>query len=188
MPFYFPFPRATEEARKWEERFDLLGEHYRRFCYYSIFTSGDVAAYNQCVWGKFQDTIPAWQRSVLAIFAPVFQLFVSTRLAVTREEAERSLGEATAICREVDQLLSDGREFLLATPGPTFLDFHFCSMIAIVLSVPEYSGGVLSPRTRAEMARYVTPAVVEEGERLQATRCGQFMVTCYQRFRSAKLG
>ena len=72
-----------------------------RFCYYSIFTSGDVAAYNQCVWGKFQDTIPAWQRSVLAILAPVFQLFVSTRLAVTREEAERSLREATDICREV---------------------------------------------------------------------------------------
>ena len=46
----------------------------------------------------------------------------------------------------MDELLSDGREFLLATPGPTFLDFHFCSMIAIVLSVPEYSGGVLSPR------------------------------------------
>lgn len=181
------FLRGTKEARKWEERFDLLGEHYRRFCYHSIFTCGDVAAYSQCVWGKFQGNIPTWQRSLLALLAPVFQLFVSTKLAVTKEEAERSLKEATNICREVDELLSDGREFLLATPGPTFLDFHFCSMVAIVLSVPEYSGGLLSPRTLAEMARYVTPAVVEEGERLRATRSGQFMVNCFQKLRRAKV-
>ena len=83
----------------------LLGQYHwpslPRFCYHSIFTCGDVAAYSQCVWGKFQGDIPTWQRSLLALLAPVFQLFVSTKLAVTKEEAERSLKEATNICREV---------------------------------------------------------------------------------------
>ena len=48
--------------------------------------------------------------------------------------------------QKVDELLSDGREFLLSTPSPTYLDFHLASMLAIVITTPEYSGGVLTSR------------------------------------------
>ena len=48
--------------------------------------------------------------------------------------------------QKVDELLSDGREFLLSTPRPTYLDFHLASMLAIVITTPEYSGGVLTSR------------------------------------------
>ena len=101
------FLRRTDEAAKWEQKFDLLGEHYRRFialinnililkwtdimfawaaqqfshmqcmilsniiqhcrmfkyllifdpsrfCYFTIFSAGNVAEYNQCVWGQYQ--------------------------------------------------------------------------------------------------------------------------------------
>ena len=91
---------------------------------------------------------------------------------MTEEEKNISLAEARKICNEVvavscpphfvsfvffcfssnfhflqvDELLSDGREFLLCTQRPTYLDFHLASMIAIVLTVPQYSGGVLTSR------------------------------------------
>ena len=91
---------------------------------------------------------------------------------MTEEEKNISLAEARKICNEVvavscpphfvsfvffcfssnfhflqvDELLSDGRKFLLCTQRPTYLDFHLASMIAIVLTVPQYSGGVLTSR------------------------------------------
>jgi len=178
------FLRRTDEAAAWEQKFDLLGEHYRRFCYFTIFSAGNVAEYNQCVWGQYQPGVPAWQKWLLSILSPLFQLFVSTRLRVTEEEKNISLAEARKICNEVDELLYDGREFLLCTQRPTYLDFHLASMIAIVLTVPQYSGGVLTSRSVNYGA---SKEVIEEAERLKETRTGKFVVKCFEQYRHVKL-
>jgi len=178
------FLRRTDEAAKWEQKFDLLGEHYRRFCYFTIFSAGNVAEYNQCVWGQYQPGVPGWQKQLLSILSPLFQLFVSTRLRVTEEEKDKSLEEARQICQEVDELLSDGREFLLSTVKPTYLDFHLASMLAIVITTPQYSGGVLTSRSVNYGA---SKEVIEEGERLKKTRTGKFVVKCFEEYRYVKL-
>merc|ERR1712037_869237 len=143
----------------------------------TIFSAGNVAEYNQCVWGQYQPGVPGWQKHLLSILSPLFQLFVSTRLRVNEEEKERSLVEARKICQEVDELLS--------APRPTYLDFHLASMLAIVITTPEYSGGVLTSRSVNYGA---SKEVIEEAERLKKTRTGQFAVKCFAEYRHVKLG
>ena len=42
---------------------------------------------------------------------------------------------------------------MLGTSGPTFVDFHFCSMAAILLLPSEYGGSALDSKTKVRIAK-----------------------------------
>ena len=138
-------------------------------------------------------------------FQHLFLFFHSEPRSVTVDR--RCYNDVWWTCRifyasqKVDELLSDGREFLLSTPRPTYLDFHLASMLAIVITTPEYSGGVLTSRCwhclmylesvifALNSAKYkydhfrqklrsvnygASKEVIEEAERLKKTRWSHF--------------
>ena len=85
------------------------------------------------VWGIYQPNIPQWQKNLLKLLAPIFVKFLETGLKVTAEESKRSMENANKIMDEVESLLSDGRKFILNTSQPTYIDFHFSSMMALMI-------------------------------------------------------
>ncbi len=61
------------------------------------------------------------QKVLLHLLTPVLSTMVIKRLRVGETEAAASLLEAEAILGEVNDLLKDGRSFILATHQPTYL-------------------------------------------------------------------
>ena len=49
---------------------------------------------------------------------------------------------------QVNQLLSDGRKFLLNTDTPTYVDFTFAALAGITFDPKEYGGNALHEMTR----------------------------------------
>lgn len=57
-------------------------------------------------------------------------------LNLTPEAGRASLAKARKMFEETDQLLSDGRQFLLKTDKPTYIDVAFASQAA-ALAMPK---------------------------------------------------
>ena len=136
------------------------------------------------VWGLYQPHIPAWQKWLLRLLSPIFRRLVSNRLKVTREEADKSLANARNVLCEVETLLADGREFLLGTDIPTWIDFHLFSILAVMTNPAAYGGGRLLEKSRVvHTGGEALGPLVEEIGRLKTTPAGRFVDKVYDEFR-----
>ena len=143
------------------------------------------------MWGLYQPHIPTWQKWLLQLLSPIFRRLVSNRLRVTREEADKSLANAVNVLSEVETLLADGREFLLGTELPTWIDFHLCSILAVMTNPATYGGGRLLERSRVVHTAGAGEALgplVEEIDRLKKTPAGRFVERMYDKFRMKRVG
>ena len=61
---------------------------------------------------------------LLRLLTPVLSALVIRRLKVGEAEAVAAMAEAEAILAQVDQLLGDGRPFLLPTHQPSYIGRH----------------------------------------------------------------
>lgn len=82
-------------------------------------------------------------------------------------------------------MLSDGRKYLLKTDQPTWIDFHFASMMALALFLPQYGGKALTPDSRITLddAKAMEKVVLQ----LRSSKAGQFVIKLYQDFRHASI-
>ena len=89
-------------------------------------------------WGLLNgEHVPQWQKLLLRAVLPVLKPFVGKVLNLTPEAGRASMSKAReGTLREVEELLSDGRKFLLGTEGPTYVDVAFAALAA-VLVMPE---------------------------------------------------
>ena len=181
-----PFLKPTPLSATLEPKFDKLGEDIRRFCYFNFFSSNSPDIKNELlkVWGMNQPNIPQWQKYLLKLLAPFFVFWVGNRLAVTPEMSKKSLKEAKDTLKEVEELLSDGRKFILGTSYPTYIDFHFCSMVAVMLYPPNYGGKVFRHETKKEGRHLVmTEDWRKEVKLLEESIAGKFVMNLYQNLR-----
>lgn len=181
------FLQPTLERLDLEKKFDKLGFNYRAFAYYVIFNSPIVDTWEKEVWGLYQPGVPEWQKFILKLASPVFRKLVTMKLDITQENGMRRLKEARKTIEEIDELLSDGRKTLLGTPEPTYIDFHFCSMVAIILRPQEYGGGRLNRKTFDPNQKEVPHQMKEEKDYLMKTRSGKFVMNMYTQFRLQKV-
>jgi glutathione S-transferase len=181
------FLQPTLERLELEKKFDKLGFNYRAFAYYVIFNSPNVDSWEKEVWGLFQPGVPEWQKFILKLCSPFFRKLVTMKLNITEENGMKRLKEARQTIEEIDEILSDGRKTLMATTEPTYLDFHFCAMVAIILRPPEYGGGIINKLTFDPDQKDIPQKMKEEKEYLMKTRSGKFVMNMYNEYRNRKL-
>eukprot|EP00091_Calanus_sinicus_P009453 TRINITY_DN22123_c0_g1_i1.p1 TRINITY_DN22123_c0_g1~~TRINITY_DN22123_c0_g1_i1.p1 ORF type:complete len:170 (+),score=17.62 TRINITY_DN22123_c0_g1_i1:55-510(+) len=134
------------------------------------------------VWGMYQPNIPRWQKFLLKLLSPIFVKILENKLKITAEESKRSLENANKILDVVENLLSDGRKFLLNTPHPTYIDFHFCSMVAIMILPQDYGGRVLKQATLENHVEF-PKAFNDEVKKIEERAAGKFVINLYKSFR-----
>ena len=181
------FLRPSLETIALEKKLDKLGFNYRAFCYYVIFNSPNVENFEKEVWGLFQPGVPEWQKAILKLCSPLFRKLVTLKLTITEENAMKKWKEARTTIEEIDELLSDGRTTLMGTPKPTYIDFHFSSMVAIILRPNEYGGGLMNKKTFDPDQKDMPQKMVEEKEYLMKTRAGKFALNMFANHRHDKI-
>jgi len=177
------FLKPTPLSLSLEDKFDQLGADLRRFAYHTIFSnlssSKSVQKWQMQVWGLHQPNIPQWQKLLLKIISPIFVKFVETKLNVNAAGSEKSLANAHKVIDEVEDLLSDGRKFLLNTPEPTYIDFHFCSMVAVITGPETYGGKIFSKETREDVGE-MPEAWISEVKKLEERVAGKYVQDVYK--------
>ena len=184
------FLRPSAKALELEVRIDQLAVYYRRFMYYNLFNHPQARELCLAGWGLHQPRVPAWQKLMLRLLAPVFQALLTHKLKVNNKDVESGLEQARVILADLDGLLEDGRQFLLDTAKPTYLDIHLSSILGVVMfgRLSQYSGGVLTAKTREALAPLVKcQEVTREAERLHKSRVGSFVTNCFHNYRHKKI-
>lgn len=121
------------EALALEERFDAnIGPHTRRYIYRQLFDNDLSLAelFSQAV-------VPAWQKQLLPVAAPVLKAGMIAEMAIYHDEAERSRLVFEAEFDFVSRLLQDGRPFLCGDKL-TAADLAFAALAAPVILPAEY--------------------------------------------------
>jgi hypothetical protein len=80
------------------------------------------------IYTIFQKAVVFVQKVLLQLLTPVLSTMVIKRLRVGETRAAAALLEAEAILGEVNDLLKDGRSFILATDQPTYLGMQTVSL------------------------------------------------------------
>jgi len=137
------FLEPTPAALELEQRFDRrLGNDVRVWAYSRIFRRRDLTLRT---WGVDETQIPGWQRALLRLATPILVFAVKRMLGVTPARGARALEKTRESFAEVDQLLADGRRYLLGNTM-TFADVTFASLAALAVLPPEYAGRSLRGR------------------------------------------
>jgi len=167
------YPRDAalrREVDELEERFDTqLGPHTRRWAYAQALALGKEL---RALWSR---DVPRLEASLLPVIAPLVRRLVRTGYRITPESAERSLERVREVFREVDQRLSDGRQFL-AGDRFTAADLTFASLAAPVLLPAEC-------RAVQPTLDSLPSSMQDEILRLRGTGAGQFALRMFARER-----
>ncbi len=82
------------------------------------------------IYTIFQKAVLFVQKVLLHLLTPVLSTMVIKKLKVGEVEAAEAMMEAEAILGEVNDLLKDGRSFILATHQPTHLGMQMVSLFS----------------------------------------------------------
>lgn len=130
-----PYPTDSQlrgEAEELEEVFDTrLGPHTRRVAYYHLLQ------HNELFHSSVLAGVGGFESSLFRALSPVIKKLMRAGMRIDDEGAERSLGYVRTVFATVDELLSDGRSYLV---GKDFgaADLTFAALAAPVLLPRNY--------------------------------------------------
>lgn len=177
--FLAPTPATLDLEQVFDQR---LGNDVRVWAYSRIFRRRDLTL---LTWGIEESRIPAWQRTLLRLCAPVLRFAVRRILGVTPARATRALAKTRESFDRVDALLADGRRYL-AGDSLGFADITFASLAALAVLPPEYGGRAIAGRRLG-----VDDLDAEwraEVESFRARPAGQFVLRLYREERLPATG
>jgi glutathione S-transferase len=96
--------------------------------------------------------------------------------------AADGLKKTDQVFEEVDNLLKDGRKYLLGTDEPTYIDYTFASLAAIGILPDQYGGPRLSPDTRPVPEDF-GPEAQAVFKKYRKRPAGQFVLRMYKEHR-----
>ena len=166
-----PKLRTTVEAL--EDRFDeVLGPHTRRWVYFHLLP------HRAQLYQIMSRGVPQIESSLLTLALPIVVQAIRKGLRITPEGAQRSIERVCAIFSEVDDLLKDGRPYLVDGRF-TAADLTFAALASPVL-LPE--GGIAAyPKVQD------VPATMRERiEQLRDTDAGRFALRLYAQERTVR--
>ena len=169
--FLEPTPATLEFERDFDRR---LGNDVRVWVYARVFERRDLTLRS---WGLEEPQIPAWQRTLLHVLAPLFRFVVRRMLAVTPARAVQALQRTHETFDRVDAQLADGRRYLMGA-SLTFADITFASLAAPAVLPPEYAGRSLGGRRLA--LEDLDPDWRGVVESLRARPAGQYVLRLYR--------
>ena len=124
------YPRDAElrrDVEELEEQFDKeLGPHARRWAY------GQALSQTKSLRSLWARDVPRLEASVIQVVTPLVRRLVRMGYKITPENAQRSLDRVRGVFRQVDELLSDGRRFLVGDRF-TAADLTFAALATPVL-------------------------------------------------------
>jgi glutathione S-transferase len=171
------YPRDLDERRSvetLEERFDLaLGPHTRRWAYFQLLP------YRDLLLPLMARGVPWIESRLLTLTLPIVTLAIRKGLRITPDGAQRSIVQVRGVFSEVDELLADGRQYLVDNRF-TAADLTFAALASPVL-LPER--GIAAYPSVDEL-----PAAMREHvERLRDSKAGRFALRMYaqERWRKA---
>jgi glutathione S-transferase len=128
------YPRDAglrREVEALEERFDTeLGPNARRWAY------AQVLPQTKLIRSLWMRDVPPLEASVVPLITPVVRRLVRMGYKITPESAQRSLDRVQGVFRQVDELINDGRRFLVGDRF-TAADLTFAALASPVLLPPE---------------------------------------------------
>lgn len=167
------YPRDPDARRTVEAlaaRFDqALGPHTRRWAYFQLLP------HRALLHRLMAHGLPRIESSLLSLTLPIVVLAIRKGLRITPDGAQRSLLQVRGIFSEVDNLLSDGRQYL-AEDRFTAADLTFAALAAPVL-LPER--GIAGYPAVDELPG----AMRETVDQLRSTKAGAFALRMYARER-----
>ena len=135
------------------------------------------------LWAAYSTKVPLWQRMLLKAFFPLIRMLLLRILNCTKEGANDGLDKSLKILDHFDEILSDGRQFLLKTAEPTYVDFAFAAVASIIV-MPNNLGG---HGTIDETATPRLEDLSQEGQRivkqLRKRPFGEFVLGMYEKYR-----
>jgi glutathione S-transferase len=145
---------AAKEVVGLEKRVDeVVGVHIRRYYY-----SEALLEYPQNVKPIFSENLKQVQRVVLSVTWPLLRKIMTKRMDLGEQQGQESRQIVMAELNWLDDLLADGRRFLV---GEVFsrADFAVASLLAPLVAPKEhpfYAGLVVPPRIAEDLASWQT--------------------------------
>jgi glutathione S-transferase len=124
-------PELVELIKELEALFnDKLGVHTRRWGYSYVLTPN-------LLYPRWTLGVPIWQKWLFPIIFPKVSKIVQERFKIDGTSASDSFQEIQQVFDRVNQVLADGRKYLL---GDRFsaLDITFAALAAPVIQAPEH--------------------------------------------------
>lgn len=174
------FLRPSKEAIELEKKLDQLGMDLRRYMYYHLLiTSPTPNESAMTIWGLHSPNVPEWQKYLLKATMPLLRAFLCRVANINPDGALDGWKKSEKIFKEMDDLLSDGREYLLDTKYPTFVDVTFASLASILVFPDNYGGKRLVPETRPQL-RFASAEYQKHVKSFRQTRSGKFILKMYK--------
>ena len=85
------------------------------------------------------------------------------------------------------KLLSDGRQFLLNTDAPTYIDFTFASLAALTVFPEGFCGRVLSEQSKIRFEGITDKRTFTKAKEYRKTPAGKFALRMYKDHRFSKM-
>lgn len=159
-----------QQALEMERRLDReLGPHARRWAYGALL--GHMGLLRPC----FVTGIPAWERALAPALLALLPTLIRRGYRVTPDTAQRSLERAREVFRWVEDMLTDGRPYLVGT-GFGAADLTFAALAAPLLLPDQYGGRLPALAALPESTRATVLG-------LRATRAGRHALDVYARHR-----
>jgi len=169
-----PYPSDETQAKaalEHEERFDeVLGPATRRVAYYHLLPHKALSMQVMAASGA-----PSWELRLLGLSYPLATRMLSRGLNIHEASAARSLERARQVFDEVDDLLDDGRSYLVGD-HLSAADVTFIALAAPLLNPPQYP--ISLPLDQPQLA--TMRAIVEE---LTARPAGRWARALYEQLR-----
>jgi len=165
----------ADDVLRFEESFDeKIGPHVRRNVYYKLFQSPyDVAK-------LFDQVAPTWQRNMLPFFSPLMKQMMIQDMRIYETDAARSREIFEAEFARIENIISDGRRYLMGDRF-TAADITFAALTAAAVAPAEY-GATLpdlnDPAFSDELRREI--------ESYRARPAGQFALRLYKEERKKR--
>jgi glutathione S-transferase len=157
-----------------EDQFDKqLGPHTRRWAY------GQALLQRKSLRSLWSRDVPPLEASLMQVITPLIRRLVQKAYRITPENAQRSLERVLGIFRQVDELLSDGRRFLVGERF-TAADLTFAALATPVLLPAEC-------RAVQPALDDVPLAMREEILRFRETDAGQFALRMFSQERDRRV-
>eukprot|EP01147_Barroeca_monosierra_P003273 gene3273-5973_t len=175
------FLKMTPEVLDLERKFDhALGLHARRWLYYHVLK---VPQLGMQIWGANErSNVPMWQRIIVRKLYQPLRYVVIKLLQVNRSNAIKSLDIVKELYDEIDQLLADGRRYVLGD-HLTIADISLASLGALTVFPPNYTGGVATqdlPSLEEMRSMGISHNFVEDVQDFRKRKTGKHILRLYK--------
>ena len=134
------FLEQTRESLELEKQIDRFGIDIRVWAYEHILKDRRLGLQ---AWGVNEPQVPGWQRRLLPVVFPLLRIFLKRILKINPTSAEKCLKRSEGMFDVIDDLLSDGRMYIMGGDSLTYIDIAWAALSMPAVCPEEYGAGTI---------------------------------------------